>query len=90
MDSTIIELWFWVITDETTKRRRQTRHRMTEQEAKQRHGSDAVRVEHSVEIRHTGRDWHTSRFQQSCRPAAVSGHLPAGFFPAAGFSSCGQ
>jgi hypothetical protein len=90
MDSPTIELWFWIVTDEITKRRRQTRHKMTEQEARQRHGVDALRVEHSLEIRHTGRDWHTSRFQQSCRPPAASGHLPAGFFPAAGFSSCGQ
>jgi hypothetical protein len=37
---------------------------MTEQNAKERHGADAVRVEYSLEIRQPGRDWHTSRFQQ--------------------------
>jgi len=59
-----LHMWLWIVTDEITKRRRQTRHRMTEQEAKQRHGADAVKVEGSLEIRHTSRDWHTSRFQQ--------------------------
>src|SRR5688572_27181526 len=67
MDSPIVELWFWIVTDEVTKRRRQTRHKNTEQEAKQRHGADAVKVEHSLEIRHIDRDWHTSRFQQPPR-----------------------
>ena len=59
MDSPIIELWFWVLTDEITKRRRQTRYRVTEQDAAERFGVDAVKVEGSIEIRrvtgaHTG------------------------------------
>ena len=69
MDSPTLELWYWTVTDEITKRRRQTRHRMTEQEAKERHGADAVKVEDSLEIRHTGGDWHTSRFQTPWRPS---------------------
>lgn len=35
-----LHLWFWIITDEITGRRRQTRYRMTEQDAMERHGDD--------------------------------------------------
>lgn len=44
---------------------------MTEQEAKERHGTDAVKVENSLAIRHPGGNWHTSRFQQSWRVPTV-------------------
>jgi hypothetical protein len=36
--------FFWVVTDPITKRRRQTRYRMTEKEAQARHGDDAQKV----------------------------------------------
>jgi hypothetical protein len=39
--------YFWVITDPLTKRRRKTRHRMTEKVAFERHGDDAQKVEWS-------------------------------------------
>jgi hypothetical protein len=44
-------MWLWTITDPITKRRRQTRHRMTEKDALGRHGADAVKVQGSLEIR---------------------------------------
>jgi hypothetical protein len=40
-------LYLWTITDEVTKRRRQTRYRMSEQAARERHGDDAVKVDGS-------------------------------------------
>ena len=46
-----LHMWLWTITDEVTKRRRQTRHRMTEEIARERHGDDAVKVEGSLEVR---------------------------------------
>jgi hypothetical protein len=36
--------YFWTITDPITKRRRKTRHRMTEKLAFERHGDDAQKV----------------------------------------------
>ena len=57
-----IRLWFWTVTDEVTKRRRQTRYRMTEQDALERNGTDAVRVEGSLEIRRFTGPQHTSDF----------------------------
>jgi hypothetical protein len=36
-----LELWFWIVTDEVTKRRRQTRYRMTQSDALERFGADA-------------------------------------------------
>ena len=57
-----IRLWFWTVTDEVTKRRRQTRYRMTEQDAARRHGDDAVKVESSLEIRRFISGQHTSDF----------------------------
>jgi hypothetical protein len=54
-----LRLWFWIVTDPITKRRRRTRYMMTEEEALARHGADAVKVEGSLEVRkrtntHTG------------------------------------
>ena len=46
-----LKLWFWTVTDEITKKRRQTRYRMTEEQARERFGDDAVKVEGSLEIR---------------------------------------
>lgn len=46
-----LKLWFWTVTDPVTKKRRRTRHRMTEQNARERHGEDAEKVEWSLEIR---------------------------------------
>jgi len=59
-----LKLWLWTITDEITKKRRQTRYRMTEAEARERFGDDAVKVEHSLEVREVG-GGHTSDFQRS-------------------------
>ena len=58
-----IHLWLWTVTDEITKRRRQTRYRMTEADARARFGDDAVKVEHSLEVRQGGGE-HTSDFQR--------------------------
>jgi hypothetical protein len=41
----------WIITGEVTGKRRQTRYRMTEEQARERFGDDAVKVEGSLEIR---------------------------------------
>jgi len=54
-----LEMWFWVVTNPITKRRRKMRYMMTEEEALARHGADAVKVESSLEVRkrtntHTG------------------------------------
>jgi hypothetical protein len=58
-----LKLWLWTITDEITKKRRQTRYRMTEAEARDRFGDDAVKVEGSLEVRHVGNQ-HMSSFQR--------------------------
>jgi hypothetical protein len=46
-----LHLWLWTITDEITGKRRQTRYRMTEEQARERFGDDAQKVEGSMEIR---------------------------------------
>ena len=46
----MIELWLWTITDEVTKRRRRTTYRMTEEQAREGFGDDAVKVEGSLEV----------------------------------------
>jgi hypothetical protein len=46
-----IELWLWTVTDEITGKRRQTRYRMTEADARARFGDDAQKVEGSLEVR---------------------------------------
>jgi hypothetical protein len=66
-----LEMWFWTINDPVTKRRRQTRHRMTEAEARERHGDDAVKVEGTLEVREVGRDNSMARFQ--CPPPGRGG-----------------
>lgn len=47
----IIELWFWEIPDQLTGRWRKTHYRMTEQDARQRFGADARRIEWTREVR---------------------------------------
>lgn len=37
-------MWRWIVTDEVTGRRRQTRYLMTEEEARTRHGADVEKV----------------------------------------------
>jgi len=56
-----LELWFWIVTDEVTKRRRQTRYRMTQSDALERFGADAVKIERSLDVR-IRRSTHTSDF----------------------------
>lgn len=46
-----LELWLWEIRDATTGRWRKTRYRMTEQDAVERFGGDARKVEWSREVR---------------------------------------
>lgn len=67
-----LHLWFWIITDEVTKRRRQTRYRMTQADALERFGADAVKVEASLEIRaaHGG---HTGDFLKRAQHPKVDG-----------------
>ena len=59
-----IRLWFWTITNEVTGRRMRTTWRMTEEDARERHGADAVEVEDSLEVRRCGRG-HTSDFMRN-------------------------
>jgi len=46
-----LELWFWIVTDDVTKRRRQTRYRMTQSDALERFGADAVKIDGTLEVR---------------------------------------
>jgi hypothetical protein len=46
-----IELWFWELKDELTAKWRRTRYRMTEEDARTRHGDNARKVEGTLEIR---------------------------------------
>jgi hypothetical protein len=57
-----LKLWLWTITDAIIGRRRQTRYRMTEEEARERFGDDAAKVEGSLEVRTVGQS--TSDFQR--------------------------
>lgn len=50
MDKPATEYWFWIVTDEVTRKRRQTAYRMTEQVARERFGADAMKVEGSREV----------------------------------------
>lgn len=61
MHESPLELWFWIVTDEVTKRRRQTRYRMTQSDALERFGADVVKVERSLEVR-VRNSGHTSDF----------------------------
>jgi hypothetical protein len=49
-----VHLWLWTITDEVTGKRRQTRHRMTEEDARARHRHDAQKAAGSLEVRRGG------------------------------------
>lgn len=66
MDEPTLELWFWIVTDEVTKRRRQTRYRMTQADARERFGADAVRIDGSLEVRFR-KGGHTSDFLRRAR-----------------------
>jgi len=46
-----IKFWFWEIRDERTGRRRRLRYRMTEQDARERLGTEVSKIEWSLEIR---------------------------------------
>ena len=61
MHGSPLELWFWIVTDEVTKRRRQTRYRMTQSDALERFGADAVKIDGTLEVRVRTRA-HTSDF----------------------------
>lgn len=41
MERPELHLWLWTVTDEVTGKRRQTRYRMTEEQARERFGDDA-------------------------------------------------
>ena len=56
-----LRMWFWIVTDELTKRRRKSTYRMTEADAAERFGVDAEKIEDSLEIRRLGFG-HTSDF----------------------------
>jgi hypothetical protein len=46
------QLWLWIITSDTPPfKRRETTWRMTEEEARARHGDDAVKVDGALEVR---------------------------------------
>ena len=51
LEGRMIELWFWEIRDATTGRWRKTRYRMTEQDARERFGGDARKIEWTREVR---------------------------------------
>ena len=55
-------LWLWTITDELTGKRRQTRYRMTEEQARERFGDDAQKVDGSLEVRKPMGEAGTSGF----------------------------
>ena len=68
-----LQLWFWIVTDEVTKRRRQTRYRMTQTDALERFGTDAVKIDASLEIR-ARRGGHTGDFLKRAQlPAMAEG-----------------
>ena len=60
-----LRLWFWTITNRVTGRRMRTTWRMTEDDARERHGADAVKVEGSLEVRQRGGLGHTSDFMRN-------------------------
>jgi len=44
-------LWLWTVTDALTRKRPKTLYRMTEVEARERFGNDALKVEGTLEVR---------------------------------------
>lgn len=47
-----VEFWLWMVPSDTRPGKQvKTRHRMTEQEARERYGAAAQRVEGSCEVR---------------------------------------
>lgn len=64
-----IELWFYEVPDEHTGHWRKTRYRMTEEEARQRFGTEARKLEWSLEIRSGDpATYSTSSFQRNPSP----------------------
>ena len=51
MASDHIELWFWELKDEITGKWRKTRYRMSEENARTRHGDNARKIEGTLEVR---------------------------------------
>ncbi len=51
MASDRIELWFWELKDGLTGKWRRTRYRMTEEDARTRHGDNARKIEGTLEVR---------------------------------------
>jgi hypothetical protein len=49
-----LELWFWELKDELTGKWRKTRYRMTEEDARTRHGENARKIEGTLEVRSSG------------------------------------
>ena len=47
-------MWLWLVPDEITGKRRRTKYRMTEEEARRRFGNNAEKVEWSLELREPG------------------------------------
>ena len=43
-------MWLWLVPDEITGKRRRTKYRMTEEEARKRFGNNAEKVEWSKEV----------------------------------------
>jgi hypothetical protein len=48
-------LWRFLVTDRLTQRRRETRYHLSEEEALEKYGADAVKLPHTrMEIRESG------------------------------------
>jgi hypothetical protein len=47
----VLNLWLRTITDPVTGKRRQARYRMTEEQARERFGNDAQKIEGWLEVR---------------------------------------
>jgi hypothetical protein len=76
-----LRLWFWIVTDEVTRRRRPTRYRMTQSDALERFGADAVRVDASLEIR-ARHGSHTGDFLRHAKLPRVDGSAEVRHSPA--------
>lgn len=72
-----LELWIWEIRDERTGRWRKTRYRMTDEDVRQRFGTDACRLEWSLEVRSGDPEANsTSAFQHNVGPPSSEGSAP--------------
>ncbi|TAK67460.1 MAG: hypothetical protein EPO19_11045, partial [Betaproteobacteria bacterium] len=57
----VLVLWYWEVRNPNTGRWRKTRYRMTAQDARERFGSDARKLEWSREIRSGDPDANSTR-----------------------------